>query len=57
LDTTKAGEEASRLIEAICADWRLLVNFAMLMRKQVRKEQVGAKVRKVGSSLFGVGNG
>jgi hypothetical protein len=41
------GEEAFRLFEAIYADWRLLVNFFTPVRKLIRKERVGAKVKKV----------
>ena len=40
------SEAAFRLIEAIYADWRLLMNYFQPVRKLIRKERVGAKVRK-----------
>jgi len=40
------SEEELRLIDAIYADWRLLMNYFQPVRKLIRKERVGAKVRK-----------
>jgi hypothetical protein len=40
------SKEALRLIDAIYADWRLLMNYFQPVRKLIRKERVGAKVRK-----------
>ena len=40
------SEAAFRLIEAIYADWRLLMNYFQPVRKLIRKERVGAKMRK-----------
>ncbi len=40
------SEEARKLMEAIYADWRLVVNFFQPVRKLIGKERVGSKVRK-----------
>ena len=41
------GDEAYRLLGEIYTDWRMLVNFFTPVRKLIRKERVGAKVRKI----------
>jgi len=41
------GEEAFRLLEEIYADWRLLLNFFVPVRKLIGKERVGSKVKKI----------
>jgi len=40
------SKEALKLIDTIYADWRLLMNYFQPVRKLIRKERVGAKVRK-----------
>jgi len=40
------SREAKEVLEAIYADWRLLLNFFQPVRKLVSKERVGSKVRK-----------
>ncbi len=40
------SEEARKLMEAIYADWRLVLNFFQPVRKLMGKERVGSKVRK-----------
>jgi len=42
-----ASKEAMKLFEEIYKDWRLLVNYFQPVRKVIRKERVGAKVRKI----------
>ncbi len=40
------SREAQALLEAIYADWRLVVNYFQPVRKLISKERVGSKVRK-----------
>ncbi|MBC7222500.1 hypothetical protein H5T56_05930 [Candidatus Bipolaricaulota bacterium] len=40
-------EEARKLVEAIYADWELVVNLFQPVRKLFHKERVGSKVRKI----------
>lgn len=40
------SREALGLLEAIYADWRLMVNYFQPVRKLIAKERVGSKIRK-----------
>ena len=44
-DRYESGE-AFKLIDAIYDDWRLLMNYFQPVRKLIREERVGTKVRK-----------